>query len=50
MAAKEEQYVDNPKRLLPIKKKATIITSDFSSHKQLEKNYASSIVKASPHP
>ena len=47
MAAMEDQYVDTQKRLLPIKKKATIITSDFSSPKQLEKNYASSIDKIS---
>ena len=50
MAAMEDQYVDTQKRLLPIKKKATIITSDFSSPKQLEKKYASSIAKVSPHP
>ena len=49
MAAKEDQYVDTQKRLLPIKKKAAIITSDFSSPEQLDKNYASSIVKVSPH-
>jgi hypothetical protein len=36
--------------VLPIKKKAAIISSEFSSPKQLEKNYASSITKASPHP
>jgi hypothetical protein len=34
----------------PIKKKAAIITSAFSSPKQLEKNYASPIATASPHP
>jgi len=49
MAAKEDQYVDTQKRLLPIKKKAAIITSDFSSTEQLDKNYASSIAKVSPH-
>jgi hypothetical protein len=48
LAIKEEHYVDNLKWLLPIKKKAAIITSDFSSPKQFEKTYASSIVKASP--
>jgi hypothetical protein len=47
MAVKEDQYVDNPKRLLPIKNKAAIITSEFSSPKQLTKNCASSIAKIS---
>jgi len=47
MATTEDQYVDNQKRVLPIKKKATIISSEFSSPKQLEKIYASSIDKIS---
>jgi hypothetical protein len=49
MATKEVLYVDNKKPAMPIEKKATIIASRFSSPKQLEMNYASSVVKNS-HP
>ena len=50
VAAKEIQYIDNKKFMVPIKKLEVISSSAFSCAKPPERKYASSIAEISSHP